>query len=147
MKTEPEVFSIEDLRREGSTLWEGVRNYQARNFMMNDMKVGDEVLVYHSNATPPGVAGRAKVSRLAVPDPSATHRSSPYFDPKATAEKPLWYCVEVRFAEAFPRLIALEEIRQRPELKGMLLLRRGMRLSIQPVTAKEFATLVAMGSQ
>lgn len=146
MKTEPEVFSIEDLRRAGTTLWEGVRNYQARNFMMNDMKVGDDVLVYHSNANPPGVAGLAKVSRLAVPDPTATQRRSPYFDPKASAEKPIWYCVEVRFAEALPRLIALEQIRQRPELKDLLLLRRGMRLSIQPVTAKEFAALLALRS-
>src|SRR5690606_27389126 len=107
MKSEPEVFSISDLERDGRTLWEGVRNYQARNFMMNDMKVGDEVLFYHSNAEPPGVAGIAQVSSAAVPDPTAFDKKSEYFEPKATKENPRWFCVEVKFVKKFKAVLPL----------------------------------------
>ena len=97
MKSEPDVFSIDDLKKQKQTTWDGVRNYQARNFMMNDMQVGDLVLFYHSNAKPPGIAGLATVSKKAEPDPTQFDKKSEYFDPKATKEKPRWFCVKVKF--------------------------------------------------
>ena len=138
MKSEPDVFSIEDLRRQGTALWDGVRNYQARNFMTQSMKVGDWVLFYHSNAEPPGVAGLAKVSAPAKPDPTAWDKKSKYYDERSTPERPVWFGVEVEFVERFPRLVPLSELREQRDLKDMLLLKRGQRLSIQPVTKKEF---------
>lgn len=142
MKSEPDVFSIDELKRKGSSLWDGVRNYQARNFMMNDMQVGDEVLFYHSNAEPPGVAGRARVLALAEPDPSQFDKKSEYFEPRASRAKPVWYCVRVEFLEKFPRVISLDELRGVDELSSMLLLKRGQRLSIQPVTSNEFQCIL-----
>ncbi len=138
MKSEPEVFSIDDLKKDKTTLWEGVRNYQARNFMIQEMSVGDEVLFYHSNAKPPGVAGLAKVSKLAVPDPTAFDKKSKYFEPKATPERPIWECVEVKFVEKFKTLLSLDELREHKTLTDMVLLKKGSRLSIQPVTPKQF---------
>jgi predicted RNA-binding protein with PUA-like domain len=102
MKSEPESYSIADLERNGSTSWEGVRNYQARNFMRDDMRVGDPVLFYHSNASPPGVAGLARVSRESYPDHTSLDPGSPYFDPRATAAEPRWYMVDIEFVERFP---------------------------------------------
>ncbi len=144
MKSEPDVFSIDALAAKKSALWDGVRNYQARNFMMNDMKVGDQVLFYHSSAEPPGVAGLARVAGKAEPDPSQFDKKSEYYDPKATREKPIWYCVKVEFVEKFPELVPLEKLRAHKALKDMLLLKRGQRLSIQPVTDKEFACVQSM---
>lgn len=138
MKSEPEVFSIDDLKKDKTTLWEGVRNYQARNFMTQEMSVGDEVLFYHSNAKPPGVAGLAKVSKPAVPDPTAFDKKSKYFEPKATPERPIWECVEVKFVDKFKTLLSLDELREHKSLADMLLLKKGTRLSIQPVTPKQF---------
>src|SRR5690348_1805853 len=111
MKSEPEVFSIDDLAREGKTSWEGVRNYQARNFMRDEMQVGDRVLYYHSNADPTGVAGLARVARTGYPDPTARDPQSDYFDPKAGDDDPRWYMVDVAFEERFPRVITLDELR------------------------------------
>src|SRR5690606_27380899 len=111
MKSEPDVFSIDDLQAQMRTLWDGVRNYQARNFMMKDMRPGDNVLIYHSNAKPSAVVGVAKVSAEAVPDPTQFDKKSPYYDPKATPDKPRWYCVEVKFERKFARPITLEEIK------------------------------------
>lgn len=141
MKSEPDVFSIDDLAAKGESLWDGVRNYQARNFMTNDMKVGDRVLFYHSSSEPPGVAGIAAVSRVASPDPSQFDKKSEYFDAKATKAKPIWFGVTVKFKEKFPRLVTLAEIRAEPRLKDMALLRKGQRLSIQPVTKEEFTLI------
>ena len=138
MKSEPEVFSIDDLKKDKTTLWEGVRNYQARNFMMNDMQLGDLVLFYHSNAKPPGIAGVASISKLAIPDPTQFVKSSEYYEPKSSKEKPIWYCVEVKFKEKFSRLMSLDELKEHSALKDMLVLKKGQRLSIQPVTKKEF---------
>ena len=97
MKSEPTTYSIDHLKKDKKTIWDGVRNYQARNFMMQDMKVGDTVLFYHSNAEPPGVSGVAKISKAAIPDPTQFDKKSKYFDPKATKEKPRWFCVEIAF--------------------------------------------------
>lgn len=144
MKSEPDVYSIDDLARDGSTSWEGVRNYQARNFMRNDMRVGDRVLYYHSNADPPGMAGLARVSRAAYPDPSARDPASEYYDEKATDEDPRWYMVDVEFVEKFPRLVTLDELRATPGLEKMLVLNRS-RLSVQPVTDAEYETVVRLG--
>ena len=138
MKSEPEVFSIETLAKQKAALWDGVRNYQARNFMMKDMKVGDEVLFYHSNAEPTGVAGVARVVGPPEPDPSQFDKKSEYFDPKATREKPIWFCVKVGYVEKFPRIVSLDELKKAKALQEMLVIKRGQRLSIQPVQPKEF---------
>jgi len=144
MKSEPSVFSIDDLKKAERTLWEGVRNYQARNYMMNDMAVGDEVLFYHSNAEPPGVAGVATVSKAAIPDPTMFDKKSEYFEPKATKDKPIWFCVEVKFAKKFKALLSLNDLRENKTLANMVLLQKGSRLSVQPVTAAEFIEILEM---
>lgn len=144
MKSEPDVFSIDDLKNQKQTTWDGVRNYQARNFMMNDMQVGDLVLFYHSNAKPPGIAGLATVSKKAEPDPTQFDKKSEYFDPKATKEKPRWFCVKVKFKEKFKDLIPLEEIKSEKALKDMLVVQKGQRLSIQPVKEKDYKHILKM---
>lgn len=145
MKSEPDVYSIDALKRDRKTWWEGVRNYQARNFMMNEMKAGDEVLFYHSNAEPPGVAGIARVSRAAEPDREQFDKKSEYHDPKATKDKPIWFCVEVEFQGKFKTLVSLDDLRTEKKLKDMLVLKRGQRLSVQPVTKEEFEVVRKMG--
>lgn len=144
MKSEPEVYSIHDLERDGTTSWEGVRNYQARNYMRDEMAVGDAVLFYHSNASPPGVAGLATVARTAYPDPTARDSQSDYFDPKASDEDPRWLMVDLAFHERFPTLVPLDELRRAPGLEKMLVINRS-RLSVQPVTPGEFDVVVALG--
>ena len=144
MKSEPEVFSIDDLQTRGTSLWDGVRNYQARNFMMNDMKIGDAVLFYHSSSEPPGVAGLAQVVETALPDPTQFELKSEYFDVKATKAKPIWFAVRVGFGEKFPQLVSLDEMRGAEKLRAMLVLKRGQRLSIQPVTALEYKWICKM---
>ena len=136
MKSEPDVFSIDDLARKGVAGWDGVRNYQARNFM-REMKAGDRVLFYHSNAKPSGVAGVAEVVRTAYPDPTQFDAKSGHHEPRATREKPVWSQVDVRFVRRFPRLLSLDDLRSVPALAGMELFRRS-RLSVQPVTAAQW---------
>jgi len=138
MKSEPDVYSIDTLAKDKTTWWEGVRNYQARNFMMNDMQVGDEVLFYHSNAEPPGVAGIAVVSKAAEPDKSQFDKKSEYFEPKATKEKPMWFCVQVQYKSKFPEVISLQDLRDNEKLSDMLVIKKGQRLSVQPVDKKHF---------
>ena len=146
MKSEPDVYPLAQLKKDKTSLWDGVRNYQARNFMMKDMKIGDSVLFYHSNAKPPGVAGLAKITQAAQPDPSQFNKKSPYFDPKSTKEKPRWYCVEVGYVETFRQFVNLEQLKEKKGLEEMLVTKRGQRLSIQPVTKKEFQLVCKMGS-
>lgn len=136
MKSEPETYSIDDLERDASTAWEGVRNFKARN-NLKAMEVGDEVLFYHSNANPPGVAGIARVSRTAYPDPSQFDPKSDYHDPKSDPEKPKWVLVDVAFVAKAKTLVSLPEIKEDPELADMELVRYG-RLSVQSVTKPEF---------
>jgi predicted RNA-binding protein with PUA-like domain len=138
MKSEPEEFSIDDLKRDKTSLWTGVRNYQARNFMMKDMSVGDRILFYHSSCDVPGVVGLAQVSKPAVEDPLQFDKKSKYYDPKATKDKPIWFCVEVKFLEKFKSPYTLSEIKTNSKLKDMLVIKRGMRLSIQPVEKKDY---------
>lgn len=142
IKSEPDVFSIRDLARAKgrTTSWEGVRNYQARNFL-RDMRKGDLAIFYHSNAEPPAAAGIVTVVREAYPDPSAWDRTSEYHDPKASPENPIWSMVDVRLVTMFPREVALADLRGTKSLAGMELLRKGSRLSVQPVTAAEFRTI------
>jgi predicted RNA-binding protein with PUA-like domain len=144
IKSEPDVYSIRDLERDGRTHWEGVRNYQARNYMRDEMKIGDGVLFYHSNADPIGVAGLARVARAAYPDLSALDPGSHYFDPKATEADPRWVVVDVEFVERFPDVVALSTLRDLPALADMPLLNRS-RLSVQPVTESQFETIVGLG--
>src|SRR5205823_3000174 len=142
MKCEPSAYSIDDLARDGSSSWEGVRNYQARNFMRDEMKAGDRVLFYASNADPSGVTGIAEISREAYPDVFARKKGHPYFDEKATAENPIWYMVDIRFVEKFPHIVALDTLKAAPGLENMVVTKKGSRLSIQPVTKGEFSIVV-----
>jgi predicted RNA-binding protein with PUA-like domain len=145
MKSEPSVFSVQDLAKKPhrTAPWDGVRNYQARNHMMG-MKAGDGVLFYHSSEPPVGVAGIAEVAREAYPDHTARDRKSEYYDPKATGDKPRWFMVDVRWVASFPELVTLDSMRRNRRLRDMLLLRKGNRLSVIPVTAAQFAAVEAM---
>jgi predicted RNA-binding protein with PUA-like domain len=140
MKSEPDDFSLEDLSKRPKQLepWTGVRNYQARNFMRDEMSVGDKVFFYHSSVVPPGIAGLAEIASEPFPDPTAFDPKSKYFDARAGAQGTAWVAVNVKYVETFPRLLPLEELRRIPGLGSMVVLQRGSRLSIQPVTAKEF---------
>jgi predicted RNA-binding protein with PUA-like domain len=147
MKSEPTAFSIQDLQKapRRTTCWDGVRNYQARNFM-RAMHVGDGVLFYHSNADPPAIVGIAEVVREAYPDHSAFDRQDVHFDPKSTPEKPLWDMVNVRLVLVFPRPIPLEQLRRDTHLKNMELLRKGSRLSVQPVRPEEWTRILSIAN-
>ena len=145
MKSEPGTYSIQDLAREKkkTTHWDGVRNYQARNFMQQ-MKLGDRVLFYHSNAKPPAAVGVCRVVREAYPDFTAFDPSSKYYDPKSKQESPRWFMVDVCLEEVFPHPVSLQEIKSVRSLAKMVLVNNS-RLSVQPVTQKEFETIVKMG--
>lgn len=145
MKSEPDTYSIDDLARDGTTCWEGVRNYRARNFLRDEMKVGDLVLFYHSNADPKGVAGIAKVSRRGYPDRYQFDRRSKYHDAKSDPENPRWFMVDVDFVEKFPRVVELSTLKETPGLEGMMVTQRGARLSVQPVEKEHFDLVRRMG--
>lgn len=140
-KSEPHVYSIDDLQREGVGVWEGVRNYQARNFLRDGVKKGDTVLFYHSSCAVPAIVGLADVVRAAYPDPAQFDPENDYYDPKATAEKPRWVAVDVRFKRKLKRPVTRDDLRAQPELADMALLRRGQRLSILPVPVTEWQIL------
>jgi len=145
MKVEPAAYTIERLEKDGTTSWEGVRNYQARNFMRDEMSAGDKVLFYASNADPSGVSGLAEISRAAYPDKFATKKGHEYFDPKATPENPIWYMVDIRFVEKFPEVVPLDALKKTKGLEKMVVTQKGSRLSIQPVTKAEYDIVVALG--
>ena len=147
VKSEPAVFSFQDLllapgRR---TVWDGVRNHQARNFLRDEMAVGDLVLFYHSSAEPPGVAGIARVARAAYPDPSQFDRRSDHYDPKSRPDSPTWVQVDIEGVRELPSFVPIERMRAQSALRGMLLLRRGQRLSVLPVTPAEWSCVVRLG--
>lgn len=146
MKSEPDVFSIDQLKKDTVTPWEGVRNYQARNFMAKDMKIGDEILFYHSSCDPAGVAGLATVASEAFADPSQFDKKSEYYDPKASKEKPIWFCVNIKFKKKFKDIITLSEIKSDKKLSEMLVVKKGQRLSIQPVDPKHFEIITGKSS-
>ncbi len=147
MKSEPTVYSFDDLwkAKKRTTFWDGVRNYKARNFMRDEMRVGDGVLVYHSNCDPPGVAGLAEVASEAYPDPTQFDPDDPHHDPKSTTENPRWVVVDVRAVERLTRFVSLEALRSDPALADMVVLRRGNRLSITPVSASEWRAIRRLG--
>jgi len=147
MKSEPDVFGWDHLMRAvGQTApWDGVRNYQARNFMRDTMREGDRVLFYHSSCAEPGIVGIAEVASPARPDPTQWNKKSPGYDPSATRAAPRWWLVDVRARVAMPQAVSLARLREDPGLAEMLVLRRGQRLSIQPVTAEEYARVCRLG--
>jgi predicted RNA-binding protein with PUA-like domain len=143
LKTEPDTFSIDDLRRLGKAPWDGVRNFSARNWL-RAMQVGELALVYHSSTKPTAVVGIARVCREAYPDPSQHDPKSEHYDAKSDPASPRWSMVDVEYVGHLPRAVTLEEVKREPALKEMVLVRRG-RLSVQPVTRAELETVVAMG--
>ena len=146
MKSEPDAFSIDNLEKVGTEPWNGVRNYQARNFMRDGMQVGDGILFYHSNCAVPGIAGLAKVASKAYPDDTQFDRKSDYYDPKATRAEPRWMLVDVAFDRKLKRVIPLEEIRQHADTlgEGFPLTSKGTRLSVMPVTAAQWKLLLSL---
>jgi predicted RNA-binding protein with PUA-like domain len=147
VKSEPETFSFADLlaaprRRTG---WDGVRNHQAKLYLRDQMTVGDGILFYHSSADPPGVAGVARVARAGYPDPTQFDPKSEHHDPRSREEEPTWHQVDLQAVAAMPRFVPLEALRSRPELRGMLLLQRGQRLSVMPVAPAEWKAVLSLG--
>ena len=149
LKTEPGVFSFDDLLQapKQTTGWNGIRNYQARNFLRDQMEEGDRVLIYHSSADPPAVAGLAEVVRAGYPDPTQFDPKDDHYDPESTPTAPRWYQVDVKAVRKLPRPVSLEEIRRTKALAKMPLVQRGQRLSVQPVGAEEYELIVQMGSK
>jgi predicted RNA-binding protein with PUA-like domain len=145
IKSEPSEYSLADLAATGPELWDGVRNYQARNFLQQ-MTQGDRLFFYHSNTKPPGIVGLASVSQTNLVDPTQFNPDSKYFDPKATAEKPRWYTVEVNYVETFPQIITLDQLKANFSPEEFALVRRGNRLSVMPVPEAIAARLLAMVS-
>ena len=147
MKCEPSAYTIDDLARDGRTGWEGVRNFQARNFLRDEMKAGDGVLFYASNATPSGVTGLATISKSGYPDPFAFRKGHIYYDPDSDRAKPTWYAVEIAFVERFPATVSLETLKATRGLETMKVTQKGSRLSVQPVTKPEYDLVVRLGRQ
>lgn len=145
-KSEPSCFSIDDLskRPKQTEHWDGVRNYQVRNMLRNEIKKGDQAFFYHSSCTPPGIAGIMEVVKEGYPDFTAWDLQSEHFDPKSTPENPRWYMVNVKLLKKFPRFIALDEIKKHSQLKEMLILQKGNRLSITPVTKEEWEVILKL---
>jgi len=145
-KSEPTTFSIDALEKcpKKTTHWDGVRNYQVRNMLRDEIKVGDQAFFYHSNCNPPGIAGIVEIVKAGYPDHSALNPESKYFDPSASKENPRWFMVDIRFVKKFPHLVTLDELKQHPELENMVVNRRGNRLSITSVTKEEWKVIIAM---
>ncbi|MDE2316851.1 MAG: EVE domain-containing protein [Xanthomonadaceae bacterium] len=144
MKSEPDAFSIDDLKRKKREAWDGVRNYQARNYMRDGMRVGDKVFFYHSNCAEPGIVGIAEVATDAYPDPSQFDPKSKYFDAGSSRDNPRWMLVDVKFVKKLKRTITLKELQADPALDGMVLLRKGSRLSVQPVEAAHWEHILGL---
>ncbi len=147
MKCEPESYSIDDLERDGRTTWEGIRNYQARNLLRDDVQAGDPVLFYASNAEPSGVSGVARIARAGYPDSFAWEKGHDYFDSASTPENPVWYRVDLEFVERFPAIVSLAKLKETPGLEAMGVIRKGNRLSVQPVTKAEFDIVRRLGKK
>ena len=146
LKSEPDCFSINDLAKcpKQTTYWDGVRNYQARNFIRDDMQVGDGVLFYHSGANPPSIVGTAKIAKAGYVDHTALIASEQHYDPKSTPEEPIWMMVDIKLDNIFPAPLGLDELRKMPALEGMELLRKGSRLSVQPVTKQQWDVVMKL---
>ncbi|MBI1761263.1 MAG: EVE domain-containing protein [Acidobacteria bacterium] len=148
LKSEPEAFSIQDLAQAKgqTTCWDGVRNYQARNFM-REIRLGDQAFFYHSNAAPPCIVGSVEIVKQAYPDPTQFDPKDHHYDPKSKMDSPAWDMVDVKLVEIFPRALGLDELREVPELEGMELLRRGSRLSVQPVSPEQWKVIVKLAKR
>ncbi len=144
MKSEPDVFSIDDLEKKKKSPWDGVRNYQARNYMRDEMQVGDLILFYHSSCEIPGIAGLAKVSKISHPDPTQFDKKSDYYDPKATLDSPRWFMVEVEFEMKFKNVITLSTLKETKSLESMPVVQKGSRLSVNPVTENEYKIILGL---
>lgn len=138
MKSEPSTFSIEDLQKKKRSIWDGVRNYQARNYMRDEMKMDDTILFYHSSCEEPGIVGIAKVTKESHPDPTQFEKNSKYYDPKSTIENPRWYLVEIEFVKKLNKIITLQELKNCKGLENLPVVKKGSRLSINPVSDFEF---------
>lgn len=144
MKTEPNVFSIDDLKKVKKEPWDGVRNYQARNFMRDEMKLGDRIFIYHSRVEPIGVVGIAEVASEPYPDPSQFQADNKYFDSKSSPENPRWVLIDVGYVDHLPRVVSLKEMKETPGLEEMVVTQKGSRLSIQPVREKEWEIVLKL---
>ncbi len=144
MKSEPDAYSIDDLRRDRKQPWDGVRNYQARNMMRDDMRPGDKAFFYHSSCATPAVVGIMKIASEAYPDPTQFDPRSKYFDPKSTRENPRWFLVDVEFERKLKRPVTLQEIKNEPSMAGFTLIRRGNRLSVFPVSKEHWRAVLAL---
>jgi predicted RNA-binding protein with PUA-like domain len=146
MKSEPSCFSLDDLQQAPNSIspWDGVRNYQARNLLRDAIKIGDGVLFYHSNCPVPAVVGLAKVVRAGYPDHTALDPQEQHFDPRATDDQPIWCMVDIQYVCSLPHPLSRDDLRQHPLLSGMGVLRKGNRLSVQPVTTEEWQTILAL---
>ena len=146
VKSEPDSFSIQDLAKakDKTTCWDGVRNYQARNFLRDEMKLGDRVLFYHSSTDPPAIVGTAKIVRESYPDPTAWDKNDHHYDPGSTPNKPRWFMVDIQLEQIFKQALTLESLRDVAALKEMELLRKGSRLSVQPVRKAEFDAVLKL---
>jgi predicted RNA-binding protein with PUA-like domain len=145
MKCEPSAYTIGDLARDGTSSWEGVRNYKARNYMRDEMQVGDGVLFYASNADPSGVTGLAEIVKAGYPDHTAWKAGHTYFDEASTKEKPTWFMVDIAFVEEFPAVVSLDTLKSAKGLEHMMVTQKGSRLSVQPVTKPEYDIVVRLG--
>lgn len=148
VKSEPETFSIDDLEKSKNktTFWDGVRNYQARNFLRDEMKKGDGVLFYHSNTEPTAVAGTCEIVKEGYPDHTQYDPDSFHYFPSSTPDKPIWYMIDIKFTKKFKTPVTLESIKANPKLKNMKLIQRGNRLSVMPVSKDEWDEIVKMGN-
>ena len=147
MKSEPEVFSIDDLinAKNQTTFWDGVRNYQARNYIRDEMKVGDKVIFYHSNSEPPSAVAICEIVKEAYPDFTAFDPDNPHYDPKSKKDSPTWFMVDIKFVKKFSHFVSINEMRENKKLQNMKLLQRGNRLSVMPLSKDEFNEIIKMG--
>lgn len=147
MKSEPNVFSIDDLinAKNQTTFWDGVRNYQARNYIRDEMKVGDKVIFYHSNSEPPSAVGICEIVKEAYPDFTAFDPDNPHYDPKSKKDSPTWFMVDIKFVKKFSHFVSINEMRENKKLQNMKLLQRGNRLSVMPLSKDEFNEIIKMG--
>ena len=144
MKSEPDTYGIDDLEREGTNMWEGCRNYVVRNYFRDSMKIGDKAFFHHSNANPSGIVGTMEIVSEAYPDPTQFDPKSHYYDPKSKKESPRWLLRDVKFLSKFERVVSLAELRETPGLEGMLVIKKGQRLSVMPVTEKEWKIVLGL---
>lgn len=144
MKSEPDAYSIDDMQKDGRDMWDGIRNYQARNTMRDDMKIGDEIFFYHSNCKVPGIVGITRVASEPYPDPTQFDKKSKYYDPKSKKDKPTWILVDVEFVRKLSRCISLTELKADKSLADMVLTRKGNRLSVMPVSSKHWKRILTL---